>query len=78
MRERSFEWRFRLAHKLQRLRRRYLIFGSQFVWLVLAELLGLRQFPEASALPGLAELSKRESCQLPSKFSRNGGFVFSP
>ena len=45
MREHGLEWLFRLAREPRRLWRRYLLFGSQFVWLVLLELLGLRKFP---------------------------------
>ena len=46
MREHGLEWLFRLAREPRRLWRRYLLFGSQFVWLVLLELLGLRKFPQ--------------------------------
>jgi N-acetylglucosaminyldiphosphoundecaprenol N-acetyl-beta-D-mannosaminyltransferase len=44
MREHGLEWLFRLAREPRRLWRRYLILGSEFVWLALLELLGLRKF----------------------------------
>ena len=43
MREHGFEWLFRLASEPQRLWRRYLIYGSEFVWLVFLEALRLRR-----------------------------------
>jgi len=43
MREHGFEWLFRLCHEPRRLWRRYLIYGSQFVALVLLEQLHLRK-----------------------------------
>jgi N-acetylglucosaminyldiphosphoundecaprenol N-acetyl-beta-D-mannosaminyltransferase len=43
MREHGFEWLFRLACEPQRLWRRYLIYGSEFVWLVFLEALRLRR-----------------------------------
>lgn len=46
MREHGFEWLFRLATEPRRLWRRYLIFGSEFIWLVVLELLGLRKYPQ--------------------------------
>jgi N-acetylglucosaminyldiphosphoundecaprenol N-acetyl-beta-D-mannosaminyltransferase len=44
MREHGLEWLFRLASEPKRLWRRYLINGSEFAWLVLLELMGLRKF----------------------------------
>jgi N-acetylglucosaminyldiphosphoundecaprenol N-acetyl-beta-D-mannosaminyltransferase len=44
MREHGLEWLFRLASEPRRLWRRYLINGSEFAWLVLLELMGLRKF----------------------------------
>jgi N-acetylglucosaminyldiphosphoundecaprenol N-acetyl-beta-D-mannosaminyltransferase len=44
MREHGLEWLFRLASEPRRLWRRYLINGSEFAWLVLLELIGLRKF----------------------------------
>ncbi|HWP83578.1 MAG TPA: WecB/TagA/CpsF family glycosyltransferase, partial [Terriglobia bacterium] len=41
MRERGLEWLFRLLQEPRRLWRRYLVLGSQFVFLVALELLGL-------------------------------------
>jgi N-acetylglucosaminyldiphosphoundecaprenol N-acetyl-beta-D-mannosaminyltransferase len=43
MRERGFEWLFRLTMEPRRLWRRYLVYGAEFVALVLLELLGLRK-----------------------------------
>jgi len=43
MREHGLEWLFRLAKEPQRLWRRYLIYGSEFAWLVMLESLGLRK-----------------------------------
>jgi N-acetylglucosaminyldiphosphoundecaprenol N-acetyl-beta-D-mannosaminyltransferase len=40
MREHGFEWLFRLLQEPRRLWRRYLVCGSQFVFLVLMEMLG--------------------------------------
>jgi N-acetylglucosaminyldiphosphoundecaprenol N-acetyl-beta-D-mannosaminyltransferase len=40
MREHGFEWLFRLVQEPRRLWRRYLVCGSQFVFLVLMEMLG--------------------------------------
>jgi N-acetylglucosaminyldiphosphoundecaprenol N-acetyl-beta-D-mannosaminyltransferase len=45
MREHGFEWLFRLATEPRRLWRRYLIFGSEFIWLVVLELMGVRKYP---------------------------------
>jgi N-acetylglucosaminyldiphosphoundecaprenol N-acetyl-beta-D-mannosaminyltransferase len=42
MRERGLEWVYRLTHEPARLWRRYLIYGGEFVFMVLFELLGLR------------------------------------
>jgi len=44
MRERGFEWLFRLVQEPRRLWKRYLVGGSEFVFLVALELLGLRRF----------------------------------
>jgi N-acetylglucosaminyldiphosphoundecaprenol N-acetyl-beta-D-mannosaminyltransferase len=44
MRERGFEWLFRLSQEPRRLWRRYLIGGCEFVFLEAMELLGLRRF----------------------------------
>jgi N-acetylglucosaminyldiphosphoundecaprenol N-acetyl-beta-D-mannosaminyltransferase len=44
LRERGFEWLFRLLQEPRRLWRRYLIYGSEFVFNVTAELLSLRRF----------------------------------
>jgi N-acetylglucosaminyldiphosphoundecaprenol N-acetyl-beta-D-mannosaminyltransferase len=44
MREHGLEWFFRLVQEPGRLWRRYLLYGSEFVWNVASELLSLRQF----------------------------------
>jgi N-acetylglucosaminyldiphosphoundecaprenol N-acetyl-beta-D-mannosaminyltransferase len=44
MRENGLEWAFRLYKEPRRLWRRYLVYGSKFVWHVTAELLSLRSF----------------------------------
>lgn len=44
MREHGLEWFFRLISEPRRLWRRYLIYGSQFVWNVNLEFLKLRKF----------------------------------
>jgi N-acetylglucosaminyldiphosphoundecaprenol N-acetyl-beta-D-mannosaminyltransferase len=44
MRERGLEWLFRLVQEPMRLWKRYLVGGSEFVVLVLLQLLGLRRF----------------------------------
>jgi N-acetylglucosaminyldiphosphoundecaprenol N-acetyl-beta-D-mannosaminyltransferase len=44
MREHGLEWSFRLVQEPQRLWRRYLVYGSEFVWNVTLELLSLRRF----------------------------------
>jgi len=44
MRDRGFEWLFRLAMEPRRLWKRYLVYGSQFVMLVALESLGLKKF----------------------------------
>jgi N-acetylglucosaminyldiphosphoundecaprenol N-acetyl-beta-D-mannosaminyltransferase len=44
MREHGFEWLFRLLQEPRRLWRRYLIYGTEFLWNVSLELLGLKQF----------------------------------
>lgn len=43
MRERGLEWLFRLFQEPRRLWRRYLVSGSEFIFLVALELLGLRR-----------------------------------
>ncbi len=44
MREHGLEWLFRLLQEPRRLWRRYVIYGSRFVWWVSLELLGLKKF----------------------------------
>jgi N-acetylglucosaminyldiphosphoundecaprenol N-acetyl-beta-D-mannosaminyltransferase len=44
MREHGLEWSFRLWQEPRRLWRRYLIYGSEFVWNVTRELLSSRRF----------------------------------
>lgn len=44
MRENGLEWLFRLLHEPRRLWRRYLIYGSDFLWNTSLELLGLKRF----------------------------------
>jgi N-acetylglucosaminyldiphosphoundecaprenol N-acetyl-beta-D-mannosaminyltransferase len=44
MRENGMEWLFRLLTEPRRLWRRYLIYGSQFVWNVSLEILGIKKF----------------------------------
>jgi len=44
MREHGLEWLFRLLVEPRRLWRRYLIGGSEFLWLVALELAGLKKF----------------------------------
>jgi N-acetylglucosaminyldiphosphoundecaprenol N-acetyl-beta-D-mannosaminyltransferase len=44
MQDRGLEWFFRLMQEPRRLWKRYLVGGSQFVFLVASELLGLRRF----------------------------------
>lgn len=59
MREHGLEWLFRLFQEPRRLWRRYLVYGTEFIALILLESLGLRKFgpgvsnnkPEADALP---------------------------
>jgi N-acetylglucosaminyldiphosphoundecaprenol N-acetyl-beta-D-mannosaminyltransferase len=45
IRDHGFEWLFRLTREPSRLWHRYLIFGTQFVALVMLEALGLKKFP---------------------------------
>jgi len=45
MRENGLEWLFRLAVEPRRLWRRYIIYGSRFIWWVALEQLRLRKFP---------------------------------
>ncbi|MGA9882244.1 MAG: WecB/TagA/CpsF family glycosyltransferase [Candidatus Acidiferrales bacterium] len=52
MREHGFEWLFRLIQEPRRLWRRYLVCGSQFVFLVAMEFLGVRR-PDLSRSGGL-------------------------
>jgi UDP-N-acetyl-D-mannosaminuronic acid transferase (WecB/TagA/CpsF family) len=42
--ENGLEWFFRLTQEPRRLWRRYLIMGSEFVWNVSLELLGVKKF----------------------------------
>ena len=44
MRENGLEWFFRLVTEPRRLWRRYLVYGSQFIWNVNLEILKLRKF----------------------------------
>lgn len=44
MRENGLEWSFRLVQEPRRLWKRYLVYGSEFVWSVALELLSLRRF----------------------------------
>jgi N-acetylglucosaminyldiphosphoundecaprenol N-acetyl-beta-D-mannosaminyltransferase len=44
MRENGLEWSFRLLTEPRRLWKRYLIYGSEFVWNVTSEMLALRTF----------------------------------
>jgi N-acetylglucosaminyldiphosphoundecaprenol N-acetyl-beta-D-mannosaminyltransferase len=44
MRERGLEWMFRLLQEPLRLWKRYLVYGSEFVFLAALEVLGLRRF----------------------------------
>ena len=44
MRERGLEWFFRLLQELRRLWRRYLLYGTEFVFWITMDLLGLRRF----------------------------------
>jgi N-acetylglucosaminyldiphosphoundecaprenol N-acetyl-beta-D-mannosaminyltransferase len=44
MREHGLEWSFRLMAEPRRLWRRYLIYGSEFVFYIALEMLGLRKF----------------------------------
>lgn len=44
MRERGLEWLFRLLQEPSRLWRRYIVYGSEFVFCIALELLGLRRF----------------------------------
>lgn len=44
MREHGFEWLFRLCQEPRRLWRRYLIYGTEFIFLILLESLGLKKF----------------------------------
>ena len=45
MREHGLEWLFRLLQEPRRLWRRYLIYGTQFIFYVALESLGLKKFP---------------------------------
>jgi len=44
MRENGLEWSFRLLQEPRRLWKRYLVYGSEFMWSVALELLSLRRF----------------------------------
>jgi N-acetylglucosaminyldiphosphoundecaprenol N-acetyl-beta-D-mannosaminyltransferase len=44
MQEHGLEWFFRLVHEPRRLWRRYLIYGSAFLWNVTLEMLGIKDF----------------------------------
>lgn len=44
MREHGFEWLFRLFQEPRRLWRRYLIYGAEFIALVILQMLGLKKF----------------------------------
>lgn len=44
MRERGFEWLFRLLAEPRRLWRRYLVYGTKFVYWVALEELGIRKW----------------------------------
>jgi N-acetylglucosaminyldiphosphoundecaprenol N-acetyl-beta-D-mannosaminyltransferase len=44
MREHGLEWAYRLMREPKRLWRRYLVYGSEFLWNVAWELAGLRKF----------------------------------
>lgn len=44
MQEHGLEWAFRLVQEPRRLWRRYLIYGPEFAWNVITELLLLRRF----------------------------------
>ena len=43
MREHGMEWAFRLMQEPRRLWRRYILYGSQFIFYITLELLGLRK-----------------------------------
>jgi N-acetylglucosaminyldiphosphoundecaprenol N-acetyl-beta-D-mannosaminyltransferase len=44
MQEHGLEWFFRLTHEPKRLWKRYLLYGSEFVFLVVLESLGVKRF----------------------------------
>jgi len=46
MREHGMEWFFRLVVEPRRLWRRYVVYGSEFLWNASLEMLGLRKFEE--------------------------------
>jgi N-acetylglucosaminyldiphosphoundecaprenol N-acetyl-beta-D-mannosaminyltransferase len=46
MRENGLEWLYRLCSEPRRLWHRYIVYGSQFIWLLVLESLGLKEFPE--------------------------------
>lgn len=48
MRENGFEWLYRLVSEPRRLWRRYLVYGTEFVWLVGLEQMGWRKFEPAN------------------------------
>jgi hypothetical protein len=74
MREHGFEWLSRLATEPRRLWRRYLIFGSEFIWLVVLERMECGSILGQFRGPGLAELSKRR--KMPNENQAAGGEAF--
>lgn len=48
MREHGLEWLFRFAHEPRRLWRRYLLYNSQFLYLLLLEALGVKHFKKVN------------------------------
>jgi len=60
MREHGFEWLFRLLQEPRRLWRRYLVCGSQFVFLVLMEMLGVSRPNVTRAKPAARASSQAE------------------
>lgn len=51
VREHGLEWLFRLFQEPRRLWRRYLIYGTQFIFYVALESLGLKKFPPSGDSP---------------------------
>lgn len=60
MREHGFEWFFRLLQEPRRLWRRYLVCGSQFLWMVAMEFLGVRQPDVTRSAPAASTQSPPE------------------